>query len=306
MPHLSVMPLEVLNGFAGLECAIFVDGTTGAGGHSQLMLQSHGEITKLIAIDQDPMALQIAKTRLAAWDQKIVFIHDNFKNLASILAPVGKVNGILLDLGVSSMQLDNQERGFSFMREGPLDMRMDPTQSLTAKEIINTWSEADLGYIFREYGDEKRWKVAAHAIVHARVQGEITTTKQLADILHPFFKWNPKKKIDPRTLLFQGLRIAVNGELALLEQALKCAIAALAPEGRLAVISFHSLEDRIVKNCFRFAADDKYSSSGIGGLFLEKTPEIKLLTKGALTPTEEEIRHNPRSRSAKLRIVQKL
>jgi 16S rRNA (cytosine1402-N4)-methyltransferase len=304
--HLSVMPNEVLAAFAECSCTLFIDGTTGAGGHSKLILEEHPEIRTFIAIDQDPQALEIAKTTLLPWESKVTFIHNNFKNILSVISTLkAPPDGILLDLGVSSMQLDNHQRGFSFSKDGPLDMRMDTTQPLTAQEIINYWSEDDLGYIFREYGEEKRWRLAARTIVHGRKDHEITTTKALVDLLSPHFKWNPKKGINPLTLIFQGLRIAVNGELEILQKALLDCIQALAPGGRLAVITFHSLEDRIVKNTFRHAADDKESSIGIGGLFLTKIPTVNLITRKALMPKLEEIGINPRARSAKLRVVEK-
>lgn len=306
-PHLPVMPNEVIQAFNECLCPLFIDGTTGAGGHAKLILENHPEIKEYIAIDQDTFALQIAKANLAPWEPKITFVHNNFKNISKILSNVKTApTGILLDLGVSSMQLDTDSRGFSFSRDGPLDMRMDTSQPLTAEEIINTWSEESLGYIFREYGEEKRWKVAVRTIITARKESPIKTTKALADVLSPHFKWNPKKGINPLTLIFQGLRIAVNGELEILEKALLDCIAALAPGGRLAVITFHSLEDRIVKNFFRYSADDKESSFGLSGLFLPKEPTVVLITRKPLAPTPEEIDINPRARSAKLRIVEKL
>ena len=196
--HLSVLPAEVLKAFDGLNCSIFVDGTLGAGGHSELVLKNHPEIVKLIAIDQDPTALEIARQNLLAWQAKISFVHANFRELATILHS-SAADAILLDLGVSSMQLDNAARGFSFQREGPLDMRMNPNQPLTAGQIVNSWSEAELGRIFREYGEEKRWKLAAQIIVRARAQKAIETTKELVDILQPYFRSHYRQKIHPLT-----------------------------------------------------------------------------------------------------------
>lgn len=307
-PHISVLPQEVLESFDDCNCKCFVDGTLGAGGHSRLILEKHDEIEKLIGIDQDLSAIEIAKQHLSPWLSKVCFVHSNFRHIENVVKNQGKenVDGILLDLGVSSMQLDRQERGFSFMREGPLDMRMDTTQETSAYDIINFWPEEELGRIFRDFGEEKKWRLAARVIVEARNDNDIKTTTQLANILNPFFKWNPKKKINPLTLLFQGLRIAVNDEIGLLEQALTKAIALLAPKGRLAVISFHSLEDRIVKNIFRNEASDKVEGSGIGGIFLDKTPTVKLITRKAIVPSAEEMAINPRARSAKLRVIEKL
>lgn len=183
-------------------------------------------------------------------------------------------------------------------------MRMNPDEELTAAHIINTWTEAELGRIFRDYGEEKLWRKAARGIVDARQEKPITTTLQLADILRRILPYT-KKGIHPATLIFQALRICVNKELEVIEKALPLAIDYLAPEGILGVISFHSLEDRIVKNTFRFAADDKMNTSGIGGVFLDKEPTVKLITKKPVVPSESEIAENPRSRSAKLRVVEK-
>lgn len=306
-PHQSVLLSEVLQSFNELPIKTFVDGTLGAGGHSAAILEAHPEIEKLIGIDQDPVAREIAKGRLSPWQQKITIVSGNFSQLSAHLSKLGirKVDGILLDIGVSSMQFDQPEKGFSFMQEGPLDMRMDPTADLTAQEIVNTWSESDLGRIFRDFGEEKQWRAAARIIVAAREKNPITTTKQLADVLKPIFSWK-KKGINPLTLIFQALRICVNRELEVLENVLPDAVELLAPGGRLAVISFHSLEDRIVKNFFRYAASDKQDTSGIGGLFLDKDPIIKPVTRKPIIPSADEIEQNPRCRSAKLRVVEKI
>lgn len=307
-PHVSVLLQEVINAFSEMHLNIFVDGTIGAGGHSESILKNHSELKTLVGIDQDPIAFEIAKLRLSPWQDKMKFVAANFAELKKHLSALGisKVDGILLDLGVSSMQFDLPEKGFSFMREGPLDMRMNPKSPLTAAEIINTWSEQDLGRIFRDYGEEKQWRSAARTIVAARMKQPILTTRALVDVLTPIFSWK-KKGINPLTLIFQGLRICVNGELDVLEKVLPQAMEALAPGGRLAIISFHSLEDRIVKNAFRFAASDKEDTSGLGGgLFIDKTPTVKILTKRPIVPTDEEISKNPRSRSAKLRVIEKL
>ena len=185
-------------------------------------------------------------------------------------------------------------------------MRMDPESSLSAADIVNNWSEGELGRIFREYGEEQKWRLAARTIVDSRKQLNIVTTQDLVKILQPVLKWNPKKGINPLTLIFQAIRIAVNQELSRLEKFLDLAIEALAPGGRLAVISFHSLEDRIVKNHFRLAASDKWDTVGIGGLFRDKDPIVRLLTKKPVVPSNDEVAINPRSRSAKLRAVERL
>ncbi len=191
------------------------------------------------------------------------------------------------------------------MRDGPLDMRMDPEQPLNAAEIVNTWSTRDLAILFRDYGEEKHWKKAAYAIVSARSAHPITTTLQLAELLKKGLPFN-KKGVHPATLIFQALRIAVNDELMAIKRALPLAIEALVPGGILAVISFHSLEDRIVKNVMRHAADDKVQTSGLCGLFIDKKPQLEIITKKPIVPNEEEITQNPRSRSAKLRVARKI
>lgn len=302
--HISVLLPEVIHAFAGKQLRVFVDATLGAGGHAAAILETHPEIELFIGIDQDPVALEIARKRLTAFAGCTKFIAGNFEQGTSQL-PIGKVDGFLFDLGVSSMQLDQPEKGFSFMREGPLDMRMNPEGQLTAADIINTYSEKELGQIFRDYGEEKQWRAAARAVVTARSLQPIKTTLELAAVLRPvlFFK---KKGINPLTLIFQALRICVNRELEVIEKTIPKAIDLLANEGRLAVISFHSLEDRIVKNCFRFAASDKYDTSGWGGVFLDKTPQVKIITKKPIEPSEQEVEANPRSRSAKLRVVEKI
>jgi len=299
--HISVLAKELLEAFATCHLTYFLDGTVGAGGHSRMLLEAHPEMKKLIAVDQDENALKEARNNLKSWGNKIEFLHSNFASI-----PFSEqFSGILVDLGVSSMQLDQGERGFSFMREGPLDMRMDRTQSLTAEEIVNTWSEEDLGQIFREFGEEPRWRVAARSVVAKRKEKRIESTMELVETLRPYFAWK-KKGINPLTLIFQALRIAVNDELAVIASFIPKAIEHLAPGGRLAVITFHSLEDRIVKNLFRDAASDKQNTIGLQGIFLPKTPTVKLITKRAVQPSEEEKINNPRSRSAKLRVVERL
>lgn len=306
-PHSSVLLSEVLHAFDNRKLNSFVDATLGAGGHSEALLKAHPEIKNFLGFDQDPIALGIAQKRLEAWNDKATFISGNFVDLQQALKKhlLNNVDGILIDLGVSSMQLDMAEKGFSFMRDGPLDMRMNPDNPLTAAQIVNNWPESDLAKIFRDYGEEQRWRAAAHAVVTARLQRPIETTQDLVNILRPVL-FNRKKNIHPLTLVFQALRICVNDELGVLQRVIPQAIEALSPGGRLAVISFHSLEDRIVKNCFRFAASDKESTQGLEGLFIDKAPTVEIITRKPILPSDDEIAANPRSRSAKLRIVEKL
>ncbi|MCB1113909.1 MAG: 16S rRNA (cytosine(1402)-N(4))-methyltransferase RsmH [Chlamydiia bacterium] len=299
--HKSVLWKEVLESFQDIDLKVFVDGTLGAGGHSGLILKAHPKIEKLVGFDQDPQALALAKQNLKPFESKIEFIADNFSNLSK---HVSSADGILVDLGVSSMQLDQAEKGFSFRFEGPLDMRMNPEGELSAEEIVNQWDEKELALIFRDFGEEKKWRKAARIVVEARKSAPITTTKQLVDILEkPLF--DPKSKIHPLTRVFQALRIATNRELDVLKAFLPQALQVLNPGGRLAVISFHSLEDRIVKRFFRDKASDKVSTEGLGGVFLDKEPEGKVLTSKPIEAKDEEIQENPRARSAKLRVFEK-
>lgn len=306
-PHTSVLLKECLLAFEDMELHTFLDGTLGAGGHAEALLSSHPEIERFIGIDQDLSALQIAKKRLEKF-QGICLLHGNFSDLEILLkeqkiAP--SLDGILVDLGVSSMQLDQGERGFSFMRDGPLDMRMDPTAHFSAKEIVNTWEEKALADIFYQYGEERQSYRAARAIIEARKQKPFETTLELAGVIEKNLKrirWD----IHPATKIFQAIRIAVNGELTRLEAFLPQALKVLRPGGRLAVITFHSLEDRIVKHRFAYFASDKESTSGIGGVFLSKIPQGKVIYRKAIAADAEEIKNNPRSRSAKLRVFQKL
>jgi 16S rRNA (cytosine1402-N4)-methyltransferase len=310
LPHIPVLLGPFLQFYADRKLSIFVDGTLGAGGHSAAILEAHPEITHLVGIDQDPQARALAAQRLAPWKDKVTIVAGNFADISSHLQALGiqGVDGIFLDLGVSSMQLDQGEKGFSFSKEGPLDMRMDPSQPLSAADIVNEFSEGELGRILRDYGEESRWRLIAKTLVSARKQGPITTTQQIASILEPLFPSEAvrrrKKLMHPLTLVFQGLRIAVNGELEVLEKILPEAIASLNPGGRLGVISYHSLEDRIVKNCFRFYAADKYDTSGVGGMFLDKVPEVNLLTRKPVEADDDELAINPRARSAKMRFVE--
>ncbi len=308
-PHHPVLLNEVVQALEPVVLKVMIDGTVGAGGHAQALLESHPEIEHYLGIDQDPQALALAQERLKPWAHKTTFKHGNFRQFDLYLEELGwpRPDGILLDLGVSSMQLDQAERGFSFMREGPLDMRMNPETELNAATIVNTWSEQELGKIFRDYGEEKHWRLAARLIVQAREQRLLETTKDLSNLLWPVLARYSKKSIHPLTLIFQALRICVNQELEVLEQFLAKAMDCLAPKGRLAIISFHSLEDRMVKTQMRLAASDKWETSGLGGgLFRDKKPTVALMTKKPIEPSEEECQLHPRSRSAKLRVVEKL
>jgi 16S rRNA (cytosine1402-N4)-methyltransferase len=292
-PHIPVLMDEILSFFEPLTLTYFMDGTVGFAGHAEALLNAHPEIEQYLAIDHDIEALKASKKRLAPFGDKVTFYHGPFSEFTNAKAR-GLFDGILLDLGVSSWQLDQPDRGFSFSKEGPLDMRMDQERLLTAKEVVNTYSEKKLGEIFKEYGEEPRWRRAAAAIVEARQKMRIETTTQLSEALSRALTWggNRGKKIHPHTLIFQALRIYVNEELEHLKKTLPQAVNALAPGGRLCVISFHSLEDRIVKHTLR-------------SLYVEHR-EIKILTKKPVEAEMQEVKKNPRARSAKLRVIEKL
>ena len=306
--HLPVLCSEFLSFFRGQRVRFFVDGTVGGGGHSEALLHEHPELEVLIGIDRDPRACSLARERLRPWGEKVFIYEDSYEFIGRYLQEhqISCVDGILLDLGVSSMQLDSPERGFSFSKEGPLDMRMSPSNPLTAEEIVNDWSEKELGKIFRDYGEERKWRRAVATIVAARREERIVTTGQLAALLEKSLKRNPRKPIHPATRIFQALRICVNEELGILTRALGHSLDLLCPGGRMAVISFHSLEDRLTKNAFRKAASDKQNTSGLGGLFLDKEPLVKILTKKPVEATNEEMNENPRCRSAKMRVVERI
>lgn len=303
-PHIPVLLNEIIDAFSDVNLCRYIDGTLGAGGHAEAILKAHPELKTFIGIDQDPDALQIAKNRLEFPDRSLVFISGNFSDLKKHISN-DLFDGILVDLGVSSMQLDREERGFSFMRDGPLDMRMNQKSGMTAADIVNTWDEKALADLFFQYGEERQSRKAARAICLERESRPFETTLQLSSCIEKNIK-RIKYDIHPATKIFQSLRIAVNGELDRLEAFLPQAIESLRKGGRLAVITFHSLEDRIVKHRFAYYASDKESTSGIGGMFLGKEPVVKILTRKPIEATEEEIKRNPRSRSAKLRVIEKL
>lgn len=287
-PHLPVLLDEVLAVFEGKKMNVFFEGTVGAGGHAKAILEAHPEIQRYIACDRDPHALALAKKQLTVWEDKIEWIRGPFSDLAGYLdeKEIVGIDGFLIDVGVSSMQLDQGERGFSFSKEAPLDMRMDPESDLTAELIVNGYRESELARIFSEYGEERRFRQVAKAIVEARKKKRIHTTADLVGIIKPVAG---KGRLHPATLVFQALRIAVNDELKELTKGLQAAVERMRPEGRIAVISFHSLEDRIVKNIFRSDRE-----------------KLKILTKKPTVPSQKEMKANPRSRSAKLRAAEKL
>ncbi|PCI77786.1 16S rRNA (cytosine(1402)-N(4))-methyltransferase [Candidatus Aerophobetes bacterium] len=302
--HKTVMLEESVAHFEGKKIKSFFDGTLGAGGFAQKILQEHPEIEIFVGCDRDKSAIEIARDRLSEF-KNVVFIHDNFANIISIAKKlnVKAFDGIFFDLGVSSMQIDQAERGFSFMKEGPLDMRMDQnSRDPDAKEWVNTASEKELARIFFEYGEERGSRQLARAIVQERRVRPFKTTADLANFIEKLFGQNYGKK-HRATQVFQALRIAVNEELLSASTGVKEGLKVLAPQGRMGVISFHSLEDRLVKNILREASKALIKIVGIKEHVLE--PLVKLITKKPLRPTRKELAENKRCRSASLRVVER-
>jgi 16S rRNA (cytosine1402-N4)-methyltransferase len=281
-----------------------IDGTLGAGGHTAALLDNGaGEV---LGLDVDPMALSLARQNLAAYGERAHLVHASYANMTIEAHRLGWecADGILLDLGVSSMQLDVPERGFAFMHDGPLDMRFDPARGgATAADIVNGWEEAELADLFYKYGEDPRGRRLARMIIAGR---PYQTTRELAGRIERAIPRRRGDKIHPATRAFQAIRIAVNDELGVIERALPEAIDLLRPGGRLAVISFHSLEDRIVKNAFRLASTDCICPPKTPVCICGHKASVKLLTKKPIVADDTEIALNPRSRSAKLRVVEKL
>jgi len=283
-----------------------VDCTLGLGGHSLEILKHIGQKGKLIAFDQDEENLKKARENLKKFEKNVIFINSNFENLKSeiINHKFPAPDAILFDLGLSSPHVDNPERGFSFHRDGPLDMRYDRRQRLTAEKVVNTFSEEKLADIIYHFGEEKRARIIAKKIVHVRKTRPITSTLQLVRVIADTL--THKAKIHPATLTFQALRIYVNRELEVLESALKQAIEILKPKGRIAVIAYHSLEDRIVKNIFRYYTKDCICPKELPVCQCNFKKKLYLLTKKPIIPSGIEVQANPRARSAKLRVAERL
>ena len=292
--HYPVMYREVLKFLDIGTKRIIVDCTVGLGSHAGGMLGAAAEDAFLIGIDRDQESLGLVKERLKSFEGRFTLVKDNFANLDRILEglDIEGVDALLFDLGISTYQLSNFARGFSFSKEGPLDMRMDKDSFLSAYDLVNNLSEIELGNIFKKFGEERYSRRVARSLVESRKNRPISTTVQLADLIMHCVpgeaRWG---KIHPATRIFQALRIAVNRELEALRIALSQAISHLKPGGRIGVISFHSLEDRIVKHAYK-----DYFFRGV----------VKIITKKPLTPTEEEKNENPSSRSAKLRVAEKI
>ena len=305
--HEPVMLQEVLFWLVGNKTGIYVDGTIGGAGHARAILEQT-EAT-LIGMDCDADALAVAEERLASFGSRKILIKANFADLASVLKElhIDKVDGVLLDLGVSSHQLDTAHRGFSFSQSAPLDMRMDQDLKLRAYDIVNHSTPTELEKIIRLYGEEKMAARIARAISRKRQTSPIETTIELAGIVASVMPESMKRqKIHPATRTFQALRIAVNRELDCIVPAIEGAIGALSVGGRMGVISFHSLEDRIVKNTFRDMAATCVCPKDIPYCVCHKEAVVKVLTRKAVVPSIEETRQNPRARSAKLRVAERI
>ncbi|MGM0396381.1 MAG: 16S rRNA (cytosine(1402)-N(4))-methyltransferase RsmH [Bacillota bacterium] len=306
--HISVLLQEVLDGLNIKEDGIYVDGTLGGAGHSlQIVKRLTGG--KLIGIDQDENALEKSRDVLSEHMGKVHLVHSNYVNIKKVLEDLGieKVDGILLDLGVSSHQLDAEERGFSYNKDAPLDMRMDTSREFSAWDVVNDYSAEELTRIFLQYGEEKWGKRIAEFIVNERAEKTIDTTMELVSVIK---KAIPKKvRMEghhPAKKTFQAIRIEVNGELDVLKRAILDMVDCLKPGGRLAIITFHSLEDRIVKEQFKDLYKDCICPPEFPICICDKRREIKIITRKPIVPGKEELETNPRSRSAKLRVAERV
>jgi len=307
--HTTVLLQETVDGLNIRPDGIYVDCTLGGAGHSEYLVQQLNDQGRLICFDQDTTAIENAKIRLTNHLDKVTFVHANFRYIKEKLNELGieKVDGILYDLGVSSPQLDTPERGFSYNHDAPLDMRMDMTAPLSAYHVVNEWDFNDLMRIFYRYGEEKFSKQIARKIEEARKHAPIETTGQLVELIKDGIPAPARRKGGhPAKRVFQAIRIAVNDELGAAEQSLQDAIDLLAVNGRISVITFHSLEDRITKTIFKEAASYPELPPNLPVIPEGMEPTLKLVTRKPILPSEEELLHNNRSRSAKLRIAEKI
>lgn len=306
--HISVLLQQCLDGLNIKPEGIYVDGTLGGAGHST-QIAKRLTTGRLIGIDRDPVALKAAARRLEPYQDKVTLVHSNFCRIGEVLQSLNitGVDGILLDLGVSSPQLDDGARGFSYMTDAPLDMRMNSQDALTAKAVVNTWSQEALRRILYTYGEERYAPQIAAAICRRREDKPIETTLELVDMIRTAMPPAAlREKQHPAKRSFQAIRIAVNDELGAVEQVMKDAIPLLNPGGRLAVITFHSLEDRIVKTAMADAAKGCTCPPNFPVCVCGKKPQVKLISRKPIVATQEELKCNPRSRSAKLRVCEKI
>ena len=305
--HISVLLQECIDALAIKPEGIYVDGTLGGAGHSS-QIAARLTTGRLIGIDRDPVALKAAGERLAPFGDRVTLVHSNFCEISAVLDSLGieKVDGILLDLGVSSPQLDDGSRGFSYMADAPLDMRMNNGDIMTAETIVNTWSYEELRRILYDYGEERYAPQVANAICRRRESAPIQTTLELVDVIRSAMPAAAlREKQHPAKRSFQAIRIAVNDELGAVRKVMETAIPRLAAGGRLAIITFHSLEDRIVKNGMADAARGCTCPPNFPVCVCGKKPQVTVLTRKPITASDEELERNPRSRSAKLRVCEK-
>ncbi|BDR67413.1 ribosomal RNA small subunit methyltransferase H [Clostridium tetani] len=306
--HISVLLDECIEGLNIKENGIYVDCTLGGAGHSSEILKKLSKEGKLIGIDQDEEALKAASEKLKEYEN-VLYKHSNFYHIKDILEEleVGKVDGILMDLGVSSYQLDEKSRGFSYMQNAPLDMRMNKKSSLDAYEVVNFYDESKLARIIKDYGEERFAKRISNFIVESRENKKIETTGELVDIIKRAIPAKFRREgPHPAKRTFQAIRIEVNGELEILNKAIEDSVKSLKSGGRIAIITFHSLEDRIVKNKFKELEDPCICPKDFPICTCGKEPLVKIITRKPIDPSKEEVEINPRSRSAKLRIAEKL
>ena len=306
--HVSVLLQECIDGLNIKPDGIYVDGTLGGAGHSS-QIAKRLTTGRLIGIDRDPIALEAAGTRLEPYRDRVTLVHSNFCEMAQVLQDLGieGVDGILMDLGVSSPQLDDGERGFSYMVDAPLDMRMNSHDALSAQVVVNTWPQEELKRILYTYGEERYAPQIAAAICRARTQKPIETTLELVDIIRSSMPPAAlREKQHPAKRSFQAIRIAVNDELGSVEKAMEVAIPLLNPCGRLAVITFHSLEDRIVKLAMNDASKGCTCPPNFPVCVCGKKPKVKLISRKPIVASPQELEDNPRARSAKLRVCEKI
>jgi 16S rRNA (cytosine1402-N4)-methyltransferase len=285
---------------------IYLDGTLGFGGHAEAILNKLMPSGQYIGLDADPYALEFSKKRLSVHQALLTLHHVNYREFPEVLASMGvpQVTGLFFDIGFSSYQIDSRERGFSFQYDAPLDMRFNPNQSLTAKELLNSFSEKDIGIIIKELGEEKNWRKISRSIVEASKNGNMETTFHLKDAISAVT--NPRFVNKTLARVFQGIRIYINDELESLKIALKSSLKYLAVGGRIGVISFHSLEDRIVKKFFQVHSVTCVCPKAFPMCICDTKPELKIVNRKAIVPTAEEIEANSRARSAKLRFAERI
>ncbi|MGX9757403.1 16S rRNA (cytosine(1402)-N(4))-methyltransferase RsmH [Clostridioides difficile] len=307
--HVSVLLNECIENLKIKPDGVYVDCTMGGAGHSKEIVKKLSDKGLFIGFDQDKNAINTARERLSEYESRVKFIHSNFENIKEELEKIGvyKIDGVLADLGVSSHQLDEAERGFSYMQDAPLDMRMDVRCEFSAYDVVNTYTEDELAKIIKDYGEDNWAKRIAKFIVEERVNKSIETTGELVDIIK---KAIPKKaRIDgphPAKRTFQAIRIEVNNELGVITKMINDASSIMNDGGRICIITFHSLEDRIVKNAFKYLASDCICPQHLPICQCDKESEVKIITRKPILPSDEEIEVNPRSRSAKLRVAEKI